>query len=102
MPGLACPHGLPAARTCPFLATTAGATAAAFKNTTGSPARIFSVPATTSAGRSPSCAGAPPFSGETRHRSGTATMTPGRKIPLISGNTGRTAGGRVRRHRGSL
>ena len=80
-PSVACPHGLPAARTCPFLATTAGAAATTFKNTTGSPARIFSVPATTSADRSPSCTGAPPFTGETRHRSGTATITPAGRSP---------------------
>ena len=81
VPSVACPHGLPAARTCPFLATTAGAIATTFKNTTGSPARIFSVAATTSADRSPSCTGAPPFSGETRHRSGTATITPAGRSP---------------------
>ena len=44
VPSVACPHGLPCAWTCPSLRTTAGATATAFKNTTGSPARIFSVP----------------------------------------------------------
>ena len=80
-PSVACPHGLPAARTCPFLVTTAGVTATIFKNATGSPVRIRSVPATASPDRSPAVTGAPFSSGETRHRTGTATITPAGTSP---------------------
>ncbi len=75
-PRVACPHGLPAARTCPFLVTTAGVTATTFRNTAGSPVRIASVPATTIADRSPPPSGALLLNGETRSDSRTATVTP--------------------------
>ena len=80
-PSVAREHGLPSARTCPFLVTTAGATATTFRNTAGSPARIASVPATASADRSPSPGRAPFFSGETRSASRTATAIPAGRSP---------------------
>lgn len=80
-PSVACEHGVPSARTCPFLVTTAGATATTFRNTAGSPVRIASVPATASADRSPPPGKAPFFSGETRSASRTATVTSAGRSP---------------------
>ena len=94
-PSVACEHGLPAARTCPSLVTTAGATATIFTNATGSPERISPVPATASADRSPSRSGAPFFSGETRLHSRTATVTPaGRPPSSAKTQTGRPEQGK--------
>jgi hypothetical protein len=93
-PSVACAHGLPSARTCPFLVTAAGATATTFKNTTGSPVRIVSVPATASADRSPSPGRAPLFSGDTRSASRTATVTPaGRDASSAETRTGQPTAG---------
>ena len=74
-PSVACPHGLPCACTRPSPRTCAGATATTFKNTAGSPVRIFPVPPMTSADRSPAASGAPFRNGGTRSDARTATIS---------------------------
>ncbi len=87
-PSVACSHGLPCACTRPSLRTRAGATAPTFRKTTWSPDRIRSVPAMTSADRSPSPSGLP--AGDTRSGTRTATISapPPGTSPLLAAHGG--------------
>ncbi len=84
-PSVAWSYGLPPARTCPSLVTTASVTATTFRKTVAPPVRILSVPPMTSADRSAPPRSRPFLSGGASSPAGTATIIPAETSTAASG-----------------